>query len=112
MNRYKLSKAGIRVSEGIARLGGDAEAYGLFLEKFPKDTSFQSLCDAVERRDAKAAFAAAHALKGEVGNLSMVRLYDDLAPLVEELRVGSLERADELLSTVRRDYSDVVAAIG
>lgn len=112
MNRYKLSKAGVSANEGIARFGGNAEAYETVLGKFPTDPNFAGLCEAVERRDAKAAFAFAHALKGVVGNLSMKRLYDDLIPLVEDLRGERLERATELLCVVKQDYEEVIAAIG
>lgn len=111
MNRYKLSKAGISANEGIARFGGNAEAYETLLNKFPADHNFPELCAAVERRDAEAAFAYAHALKGVIGNLSMKRLYDDLLPLVEELRSGRLENADGLLQAVKRDYDEAVAAL-
>ncbi len=111
MNRYSLSKAGICSSEGIARFGGKSEIYEKYLIEFPQDPCFSRMCEAIESRDAKAAFEAAHALKGIAGNLSMTRLYDDLFPLVEELRQGSLEKVDELLRTVKKDYSEAVAAI-
>ena len=111
MNRYKLSKAGINPNEGIARFGGNIEIYERFLKQFADETYFQQMCQAIERRDVKAAFAAGHALKGEVGNLSMNRLYEDLCPLVEELRGENAEKAAELLPPVIRDYHEIIAAL-
>lgn len=111
MNRYKLSKAGINASEGIARFGGNPEAYEKFLNRFPDEPHFQQLCTAIQQHETQAAFMAAHSLKGEVGNLSMNRLYEDLCPLVEELRAGSLETAAELLPPVLRDYEEILAAL-
>ncbi|MDD2648912.1 MAG: Hpt domain-containing protein [Eubacteriales bacterium] len=111
MNRYKLSKAGINVSEGITRFGGNAEKYEQFLMKFKSDINFSLMCEAIAKGDAAAAFSSAHALKGIVGNLSLGRLYDDLFPLVELLRRGSLENAGELLASVTKDYEDVIAAL-
>lgn len=111
MNRYKLSKAGINANEGIARLGGDIQIYEYLLNKFPSDPNYSGMCDAIEKQNVKDAFACAHALKGVVGNLSMSRLYNDLIPLVEELRGSRLEKTSELLCAVKRDYEDVIAAI-
>ncbi len=112
MNRYKLSKAGISANEGIARFGGNAEIYEKFLTKFPTDPNFAGMCESIEQQDVKAAFAFAHALKGVAGNLSMNRLYDDLFPLVEELRSDRLEKAEKLLCAVKQDYKEVIDAIG
>ena len=111
MNRYKLSKAGINTSEGIARLGGSAEAYERLLSRFPDEPHFRRMRDAVRRRDAASAYEAAHALKGAVGNLSMYRLYSSLCPLVDELRKGSLKDADALMERIEGDYNEVVAAL-
>lgn len=112
MNRYTLSKAGISAREGIARYNGNAAAYEEILKKFPTDPNFAGMCEAIEQRNVQTAFEFAHALKGVVGNLSMNRLFDDLFPLVEELRSGRLEKAAELLGAVKQDYEEAVAAIG
>ena len=111
MNRYKLSKAGIDANEGIARFGGNVEIYEKFLNRFPDEPYFRLMCEAIERLDIQAAFAAAHSIKGAVGNLSMNRLYGDLCPLVEELRRGSAENLAELLVPVMKDYEDIIAAL-
>ncbi len=111
MNRYKLFKAGIHASEGVERVGGNAEAYESMLVRFPKDPYFSRLCEAITQKNVETAFEAAHALKGIVGNLSMNRMYDDLVPLVEQLRGGSMEGADELLYVIRQDYNAVIEAV-
>ncbi len=111
MNRYKLSKVGVNANEGIARFGGKTELYEKFLTQFPKEPYFRQMLDAINKNDAQTAFVAAHALKGEVGNLSMNRLYDHLCPLVEELRNGSLEKADELLKPVVEAYNAIIATL-
>lgn len=111
MNRYKLSVSGVNPSEGIARFNGNEEKYEKYLAKFPQDGNYADLCQAIRAGDGKAAFAAAHALKGIAGNLSLVKLYADIQPLVEQLRRGDLDRADELLEPVIRDYEIVIAAL-
>ncbi len=111
MNRYKLSKAGISVSEGVRRFGGNVERYETLLKKFPTDTHFQAMCSSIKAGNAKEAFAAAHALKGAVGNLSMNRLFVDIQPLVEALRVGDVANAEKLLPVVAEDYNEVIVAL-
>lgn len=111
MNRYKLSKAGIHVNEGVQRFGGDVEYYEGLLQKFLQDKHYSLLCEAVAQKNAEAAFQAAHALKGEAGNLSLAKFYDDLFPFVEELRIGSLEHAEEYMKQVSQDYEDIREAM-
>lgn len=111
MKRYQLSKAGVSATEGIERFNGDKEMYEEVLTNFVNDTSFAQLCEAVENKDVDAAFKAAHSLKGVAGNLSMNRLFDDIYPMVEILRAGSLEQVEDYMVTVKKDYEDVIQAI-
>ncbi len=111
MNRFKLSKAGINVNEGLKRFGGDLGSYEALLNKFHTDAHFQTMCAAINEGDAQTAFAAGHAIKGVVGNLSMNRLYDGMVLLVEALRAGDIQQAKDLLPAVTRDYNDVITAL-
>lgn len=110
MNRYLLAKAGISVRDGIERFGS-AATHEEFLKRFPADESFSRLRSALSSQDAKSAFAAAHALKGLAGNLSMTRLHDDLVPLVEVLRGGTCEKTGELFKAVEDDYDAILAVL-
>lgn len=85
--------------------------YERILGHFPEDASYRELCSAIEAGDARRAFAAAHALKGVSGNLSMTRLYEDLLPLVEQLRQGSLDGVGPMMESVTKDYEDILAAL-
>lgn len=111
MKQSILLAAGIDVNEGIDRFGGNRAVYEKFLYRFKQEPTFSELCEAIEKQNLKEAFAAAHTLKGQSGNLSMNRLYDDICPLVEELRSGSLQHAEELLQPVIRDYRDIIAVL-
>lgn len=111
MNRYKLYKAGIDTNEGINRFGGKSEAYEKYLYAFSTDENYQILCEAMRSKDVEAAFAAAHALKGVAGNLSLVKLRRDIEPLVEMLRRGSLENTEEQMESVTEDYNAVITAL-
>lgn len=111
MNRYKLYKAGIDTNDGIKRFSGKSDVYERYLYEFPKDSNYATLCGALRAKDVKAAFAAAHALCGIAGNLSLAQLHTDIRPLVEELRGGSLENAEEMMKLVTADYQAVLSAL-
>ena len=62
-----------------------------------------------ERR--RAAFAAAHTLKGVSGNLSFNRLYGRVAAVVEPLRCGDLEAARKLLPELSGAFEEIRAVL-
>lgn len=110
MNRYKLSRAGVDVNQGLKRLNNSSEFYESLLMKFCDDTRYEQLKNAMDQGDMQQAFQHAHALKGAAGNLSLVRLYNALAPVVEELRRGNLEAAREYFKEVSEAY-DVLMGV-
>ena len=62
------------------------------------------LGEALAAQDVKAAFMAAHTLKGVCQNLGFDNLYAPSSELTEVLRAGSLEGADELYAKVAAEY--------
>ena len=111
MNRYKLFKAGVNTEQGIQRLDGDKELYESLLTRFCSSSYYSQLCRALHEEKAKEAFENAHSMKGVAGNLSCVRLYEALIPLVEELRKGSLVHAGELFEPVKEAYELLEQAV-
>ena len=90
--------------EGVTnRLMGDA-LIARFVGKFFEDESFAKLGEALAAQDVKAAFMAAHTLKGVCQNLGFDNLYAPSSELTELLRAGSLECADELYEKVAAEY--------
>ena len=76
----------------LDRLGTE-ELVVRFARKFPADTSYTQLCEAMAQGDAETAFRAAHTLKGLCLNLGFESLYKVDAALTEELRAGNQEFA-------------------
>lgn len=111
MNKYKLSKAGIDPNDAMKRFNNDVELYETLLESFIYDRNYYDMCVAITEGKVNDAFNYAHSLKGLAGNLSFVRLFKDIQPLVEQFRSGSLENADMLLIPVMDDYTAVYNAI-
>ena len=94
----------------LDRLGTE-ELVVRFARKFPADTSYTQLCEAMAQGDAETAFRAAHTLKGLCLNLGFESLYKVDAALTEELRAGKLEDAKTSLPGVREKYEELVGLI-
>lgn len=82
-----------------------------FILMFLRDTSFDTLCTAMENKDYDTAFRAAHTLKGTCLNLSIERLRISASDITEALRDGVNNGADELLPKVIEDYTLTIDAI-
>ncbi len=111
MDCKALAEAGINVEEGIKRFCGNADIYERLLYKFPNERQFFDLIDAIEEGNVKEAFQAAHALKGVCGNLSIQKMYEDLVPIVEILRAGSMDGVEELCGILKVSYSEVIKVL-
>ena len=103
-----LRRAGVNTEEGLRRLMNNETFYLRLVNMALDDAGFGKLSDAVANSDRKAAFEAAHALKGVLGNLSLTPMYEKVSEMTELLRAGKdadyalllrqlLEQRDELI---------------
>lgn len=81
-----LKTRGSKVEEGLARCMNNESFYLRLTEMALKDGNIEGLRAALDQNDAKAAFEAAHALKGALGNLSLTPLFEPASALTELLR--------------------------
>ena len=84
-----LRARGANVDEGLARCFGNEAFYLRMVRMGLEDPNFDRLEAARRAGDAPAAFEAAHALKGSVGNLSLTPLYAPVCAITELLRSRS-----------------------
>ena len=108
----------LTIEEAYAQVGGNYEdvlkrlmnetLVRRFMGKFLEDTSFADLKAGLEAGDAKAAFMAAHTLKGVCLNLGFLGLFEPANEITEALRGGSLEGTAELFPKVEAEYNNVV----
>lgn len=85
-----------------------------FVAKFPDDSSFSELCNAMQNGERADAFRAAHTLKGVCANLSFDRLFSSAEQLTEALRQETEaipQNAFSLLEDVKKDYELTVDTI-
>ena len=111
MTRRRLAAAGVDTEDALRRFLGNEALLLKFLARFGQDETFSRLCEALARQDGKAAFEAAHTLKGVCGNLSLRELFRQVSALVEELRAGRIEEAAALLPAAEREYHRATAAL-
>ena len=82
----ELKAYGANITEGLQRCMNNESFYFRLVKMIPGDPNFQKLNDAMEDGDLDAAFAAAHALKGTLGNLALTPIYQPVTELTEILR--------------------------
>ena len=81
-----LKNFGADTETGLARCMGSEALYLRLAASVVNEKGFDRLKEAIDKGDYDAAFDAAHALKGAVGNLSITPLYDRICVITELLR--------------------------
>ena len=95
-----LAAYGANTEEGLARCMGNEDFYLRLVGIAQNDKGYDALQAAVQEHNLRAAFEAAHSLKGVLGNLSLTPLYDKVCKMTELLR------AEE-----KTDYAPLLAEI-
>ena len=81
-----LKNLGADVESGLQRCMNNEAFYLKMVEKSIKDNTFETLKEAIDAGDLDRAFEAAHAMKGVVGNLSLMQVYEPVSEITELLR--------------------------
>lgn len=79
----------------------------MFLKIFKRDKSFSDLTEKLEAGDTQGAFAAAHTLKGVALNLNLEGMLNPIYAVVEPLRAGNLNEAEENFPALKAAYEKV-----
>ena len=102
MTLEALRAFGANTAEGMERCLNDEPFYLEMVAMTLSDGNFDALKAAMDAGDARAAFTAAHALKGAVGNVALTPIYEPLYALTELLRGkdAPVEGGDKLLEQI------------
>ena len=106
----KLREYGANVEEGLSRCLGKEDFYIRLVNMALQDPGFGNLKTAVETGNMDAAFEAAHALKGVLGNLSLTPLFTPTSEMTELLRAHKDAYYASYLQTIL-DEKDRLAAL-
>lgn len=98
----KLQAFGVDTIDALNRLMNNEELYLKLINKFICDEKFNKLKEAINSKDLKEAFSLSHALKGVIGNLSIIPLYEIISELTEHLRNN--EDTDYTNLIIRYEY--------
>ncbi len=93
-----LKKFGADTEKGLAMCMGNEALYLRLVGTVPGESRFDDLAKAIVAKDYDAAFDAAHALKGVLGNLSLTPLFDKASEITELLRSRTDTDYSSLLS--------------
>ena len=104
-----LNAYGANTAEGLGRCLGREDFYFRLIGMAVKDPGFEKLSAALAAGDAKAAFDAAHALKGILGNLALTPLYTPVSQLTELVRREELEGTAALLTEIESKHQELKA---
>ena len=97
-----LKAYGANTEEGLGRCFNNEAFYLKLVGMGLADPNFDRLQSAMAAQDMTAAFEAAHALKGSIGNLALTPIYTPICTLTEMLR-GQTAPVDtgDLLNVIR-----------
>lgn len=79
--------------------------------KFPNDSSYIELKEAVESKNCEEIFKAAHKLKGVARNLGLMKLFNISDHITELYRDQKEHDIDELMNELAEEYNKVIAVI-
>ena len=105
-----LRAFGANVDEGLHRCMENEAFYLRLVPMAAKDAGFDKLSAAIAAGDLDAAFEAAHALKGVLGNLALTPLYTSVSELTELLRARAEADYETLVKDVL-EKRDALAAL-
>ena len=86
MTLEQLQAYGADTAAGLNRCMNNEAFYLRLVGMELEDANFDRLRQALSDQDMRAAFEAAHALKGATGNLGLSPIYDPVCALTERLR--------------------------
>ena len=109
--KEKLLSLDVDLDETLERFVGNENLFFKCLNRFLEDTNYHQLLAAIDIKDAKVAFEAAHALKGVSANLGLTYLYEEIRVITEVFRAGSLDFEPENMERLKAAYANVITVI-
>lgn len=106
-----IALLGADTEDGLARCMGKPDLYERMLKKLPKVVEEAPVMPYVESGDLDTALSNAHTLKGVVGNLSLMSLYNNYTEIVNLFRDSKPEKATELLAETLKIQQSFVDCI-
>ncbi len=107
-----LNEFGADTKEGLARCLDDEEFYLDLIPEALDRTRYEEIEKNLNENNLSAAFEAAHALKGVVGNLALTPIYEPVSEMTELLRSGTDMDYKDLITKVMSERDRLADMIG
>jgi hypothetical protein len=107
-----LRRFGANTEEGLGRCLNNEAFYLRLVDMALDDAGYDALASAIANGEREAAFNAAHALKGSLGNLALTPIYAPVAGVTELLRGGKAAGCADLLGQIRSPRAALLALRG
>ena len=107
-----LKQFGADVDEGLERCLNDESFYLMLVPSALEKDNYDKIQEAVESGNLDAAFEAAHALKGVLGNLALTPIYDPVSEMTELLRAKEAQDYGPYLRRMWDARSGLEALVG
>ena len=111
LTREALVAYGANVQEGLGRCLNNEAFYLRLVGMLKDDGHVAQLRAALDRKDLKGAFEAAHALKGSLSNLALTPVLTPVMEMTELLREGRDMDYSELMSEVQTQWDRLMDMI-
>ena len=113
MTLEDLKAYGANTEEGLARCLNNEAFYLRMVNLALADKNFDGLKQAMDAGDARAAFEAAHALKGSIGNVALTPIFKPVCALSDMLKGNTAAsmgpECDSLANEVFEQYARLKA---
>ncbi len=106
-----LNDLGVDTKEGLARCLDDEEFYLELIPDALERARYEELERLLAEKNLSAAFEAAHALKGVLGNLALTPIYTPASEMTELLRSGTDMDYSDLMSKVMAERDRIAALL-
>ncbi|MCH5206285.1 MAG: hypothetical protein J1F09_04970 [Oscillospiraceae bacterium] len=106
-----IAALGVDVEDAMGRFMDNSALYERMLRKLPKLIEEVPVMEFIESEDFDTALSNAHAIKGVVGNLSIVPLHEKYTQIMEYFRDGDFAKAREVLEETLTLQQQIVDCI-
>lgn len=107
----KMAKYGANIDEGLARFLNDEKLYVECLNLLLSDDKFLSLGEAINKDEFDKSYTIAVALKGAIGNLEIIPLYDIISVIVSDLSIYDYSNLKVSYEKLMKEYDSFKKAM-